>query len=218
LRLLNKSNEETKFISESVDNLKRLKNLSNFVQGWVYEEAIEEFIGYYNGHYRAWNTKHAIHRRYGTYDIRNIDMFYDAKIVCEGINDDKVLKKFTREPKQRIINILEALQQYQGLEILMPELIKKFEQNYSQFVQNVGDSIQIFMQKIKFAPQDGDSEFWSASEKGKPRYPGETYTDNVCNTIKQELKSNESLNSFLKTSTERHWVELIDSTLDYFGI
>lgn len=213
------STEEISYINESVKNLKLMRVLGNSIPNFVYDEAIEEFITYYRNHYPAWNTKHAIHRRYGTYDIRDIDIFYDAAIVCEGIDDDRVLKKFTREPKQKILDILGSLQRHEGLEILMPELIKKFEFNYGLFIQKVGNSVQEFMQDTKFFPQDGYSEFWNAliSEKGKPRGPGETYTDNVCLTIRRELESDESLNSFLKTIAEKYWIELVDSTLDYFG-
>jgi hypothetical protein len=144
------SAEEISYINESVEKLKPLRILGNSIPNFVYDEVIEEFINYYRNHYPAWNTKHAIHRRYGTYDIRNIDMFYDAAIVCEGTDDDKVLKKFTREAKQKIVDIFEALQQHEGLETLMPELIKKFEFNYSQFIQKVGDSVREFMQDKKF--------------------------------------------------------------------
>jgi hypothetical protein len=35
-------------------------------------------LGYRNN-YPAWNTNHAINRRFGTYDLRQIDIFYDAQ-------------------------------------------------------------------------------------------------------------------------------------------
>jgi hypothetical protein len=214
------SAEEVSFINESVNSIRQLRLLKDNIPAFVYDESIEEFIIYYRNHYPAWNTKHAIHRRYGTYDIRNIDIFHDAAVVCGGTDEDKVLKKFTRELKQKIVNILETLRQHEGLEILMPELIKKFEDDYSQFIQKVGDSVQEFMQDIKFAPQDEGSEFWNALilEKGKPRGPGETYTDNVCLTVRRELESDESLNSFLKRTAEEYWAKLVDATLGCFGI
>ena len=59
--------------------------------------------------YKAWNTKHAIHRRFGTFDVENISLFYDGKIVAEGEDEDKMLKRFTNELKDRLENIIEGL-------------------------------------------------------------------------------------------------------------
>jgi hypothetical protein len=43
-----------------------------------------------------------LNRRFGIYDARNIDIYYDARIVAEGRSEDEMLKKFTKEAKQKL--------------------------------------------------------------------------------------------------------------------
>lgn len=210
--------EEINTISQSVEKIKNLRNLSQRLPSFVYNEFIEDYITYYRNHYPAWNTKHAIHKRFGFYKIKNIDIYYDSRTVVH-----KMLMKFTSESRIELEQILNNLSDiHQELETLIPELINKFEINFDGFIEDVSSEVEIFLQTKKLAPQSEDSDFWKAlmDEKGKKKSKGETYTDTVCQTFKREFEDDEdfeNLNLFLKQKTEEHWAELIDSTLDFFG-
>jgi hypothetical protein len=49
------------------------------------------------------------------------------------------------------------------------------------------------------------------------RTKGETYTDNVCQTLRRELESDNNLNSFLQERSKEYWASLIRKVLQFFG-
>jgi GTPase SAR1 family protein len=213
------SEKEGQALEIAVNRIRDLKDLGKRIPSFVYEEFIEKYVIYFRNNYPAWNTKHAINRRFGTYDIRNIDIFYDAKVVAEGESDEEMLKKFTKEAKTELECVLNELTEAnEALEAFIPDLVKELDAAYDDFVAQVGTDIEQFLHE-KLSPQSSESPFWYAliSEKGTPRPRGETYTDNVCQTYRRELESVQSLNEFLEARTKVHWAELVSKVLDHFG-
>lgn len=212
--------KEIEAIENAIQKIKNLRELGQRVPSFVYEEFIDKYISYYRNNYPAWNTKHAINRRFGIYDARNIDIYYDARIVAEGLSEDEMLKKFTKEAKQDLEDILKELKSANNaLETLIPELIKQLNIYYDDFVEQVGLDIEEFLYNEKLSPQSIESDFWMAliSEKGKQRTKGEKYIDNVCQTFKRELESDNNLNLFLQNKSREHWSEMISKILQFFG-
>lgn len=211
---------EIKAIQNAIEKIKSLQDLSKRLPGFVYENFIEEYVNkYYRTVYPAWNTKHAIHKNFGYYEPRDIDIYYDARVVAEGIDEDKMLKKFTKEVKQELENILNELTSAnESLKTFIPELIQQFYGLYDNFIDEVGTEIKEEVTR-KLLPRSKDSEFWKAlfDEKGKEHKKGETYTDNVCLIFKRELEKEINLNTFLKSQAEEHWNELVTEILDFFG-
>lgn len=194
--------------------------MSQRIPSFVYEEFIDKYIDYYHTTYRAWNTKHAINRRFGTYDAKNIDIYYDARIVAEGRSEDEMLKKFTKEAKQDLESILNELKSLNdALETFIPELIRQYDSFYDNFLEKVGVAIENFLRRNKLSPQSVDSRFWMAliNEKGRQRPRGEKFGGNVCQIFKEELGNGRSLNSFLQQETEKSWAELVSRVLGFFG-
>lgn len=211
---------EVEAIEDAIQKIRNLRDLGSRVPSFVYEEFISNFISYYHNKYPAWNTKHAIHRRFGLYDARNIDIYYDARIVAEGLSEDEMLRKFTKEVKEDLEDILNKLKvANEALERFIPELINQLDTFYDDFIDNIGLSVEEFLYQKKFAPQSINSDFWTAliNEKGKQRTKGETYTDNVCQTLRRELESDNNLNSFLQERSKEHWASLIRKVLQFFG-
>ena len=119
------TDREVDVIQDAIQKIKNLRDLGSRVPGFVYEEFINNFISYYHNNYCAWNTKHAIHRRFGFYDPKNINIYYDARIVAEGLSEDEMLRKFTKEAKEDLENILNNLTEAnETLEEFIPELIR----------------------------------------------------------------------------------------------
>lgn len=211
---------EIKAIQNAIQKIKSLRDLSKRVPGFVYENFIDEYVNkYYHTVYPAWNTKHAIHRNFGYYEPRDIDIYYDARVVAEGIDEDKMLKKFTKEVKQELENILNELTSAnKSLKTFIPELIQEFFGLYDEFIDKVGTEIEEEVTK-KLLPQSEDSDFWKAliAEKGRDRRRGETFVDNVCQIFKRELEKETNLNTFLKSRAEYHWEKLVIKILGFFG-
>ncbi|MEH2241504.1 hypothetical protein [Nostoc sp.] len=210
---------EIKAIQNAIQKIKSLRDLSKRVPGFVYEDFIDEYVNkYYRDEYPAWNTKHAIHRNFGYYQPRDIDIYYDARVVAGGTDEDKMLKKFTKEVKQELENILNELTSAnESLKILFPELVKKFYVLYDDFIYEVGKEVEEEI-TIKLLPRNEDSAFWKAlfDEKGKERKKRETFVDNVCLIFQRELEE-KNLNTFLKSKAEYHWEKLVIKMLGFFG-
>ena len=214
------TDEEVEAIKDAIQKIKNLRDLGSRVPGFVYEEFVSTFVSYYHSKYRAWNTKHAIHRRFGLYDARNIDIYYDARIVAEGLSEGEMLKKFTKEVKEDLEDILNNLKvANEALETFIPELLTQLDTLYDDFIEQVGISIEEFLYEKRLIPQSTTSDFWMAliNEKGKQHTKGETYTNNICKTLSRELESDYSLNLFLQDRAKEYWAELIGKVLQFFG-
>lgn len=210
---------EIKALENAIQKIENLRRLGKRVPSFVYEDFIDKYLEYYCNTYKAWNTKHAIHRNFGYYEPRDIDIYFDAKVVAEGIDEDEMLKKFTKEVKQELENILgDLIFTNESLKTLIPELVKEFYVLYDNFVYEVGTQIEEEI-KIKLSPQSGKSEFWNAliAEKGKQRNKGESFAGNVCQTFKRELELETNLNKFFQSKAEEHWEKLVVKILGFFG-
>nr|MDJ0677070.1 hypothetical protein [Calothrix sp. MO_167.B42] len=72
--------KELKAIENAIQKIEALRDLGKRVPSFVYEDFINKYLEYYRNTYPAWNTKHAIHRNFGYYEPRDIDIYYDAKV------------------------------------------------------------------------------------------------------------------------------------------
>lgn len=210
---------EVQALESAVQKIRELCDLKKRVPSFVYDEFIDEYVHYYRNKYHAWNTKHAINRRFGVYDLRQVNIYYDAGVVAQGKSNEEMLRKFTSAPKSEIEGILDELKQTNdALEPFISEILTQFNAHYDQFVEQVGSDVVGYVRE-KLSPQAPESEFWQAliAEKGKQRAKGETYTDNVCQTYRRELESETGLNRHLEARANARWRALVLSVLRYFG-
>jgi len=206
-------------IQNAIQKIKNLRELRKRVPSFVYEHFIEQYLEYYHTVCRAWNTKHAVHRNFGYYEPRDIDIYYNGNIVAAGTSDDEMLRKFTKEVRKELEYILfELTLANESLKTFIPELVREFHSFYDDFIKEVGTEIEDEIER-KLSPQSEKSEFWNAliAEKGREHKNGETYTDNVLQTFRRELELEPNLNDFLQSKAEEHWEELVNKILDFFG-
>lgn len=78
---------EVKAIQNAIQKIESLQDLRKRVPSFVYENFIDKYLKYYDTVCRAWNTKHAVHRNFGYYELRDIDIYYNGSVVAAGIND-----------------------------------------------------------------------------------------------------------------------------------
>ncbi len=210
---------EVQALEAAVKKIRGLRDLRARIPAFVYDEVLDRYVTYYRERYPAWNTKHAINRRFGTYEAKDYDIYYDARVVAQGESDEETLRKFTQEVRAEVELILRELgKTNEALEVFVPELVEQFSESYDEFVATVGADVEGFLQN-KLAPLSASSPFWAAliNEKGKQRSKGETYTDNVCQTLRRELEAAPGLHTFLEERARTRWAELIDQVLGYFG-
>lgn len=213
------SETENKAIENAIQKIKSLRDLRKRVPSFVYDIFINGYLEHYDNVCRAWNTKHAVHRNFGYYEPREIDIYYNGSVVAAGTTDDEMLKKFTKEVKKELEDVLNELKSVdESLETLIPELVRKFHSFYDNFIRDVGTEIQDEI-KRKLSPQSQESEFWNAliAEKGRMREPGETFKGNVIQTFRRQLELEPNLNVFLQTKAEEYWEKLVNNILDFFG-
>jgi hypothetical protein len=213
------SQKEVQALESAVHKIKDLRDLGKRLPSFVYEEFVERYVTCYRNRYPAWNTKHAINRRFGVYDLRQFDIYYDARVVAQGESDEEMLRKFTRDPKAELERILlELTEANQALDVFIPDLVKQVDAAYDEFIAQVGSDVETFLHD-KLSPQTEESDFWQAliNEKGKQRSKGETYTENVCQTYRRELQAGQSLNAYLEARSKLHWENLVSGVLRYFG-
>ncbi|MGZ6518821.1 MAG: hypothetical protein ACXVED_14635 [Bacteroidia bacterium] len=211
------TDDDKEIIDDAVEKLKKLSDLKNRIPGFVFDEFIENYVDYYSNAYPAWNTKDAIHRNLGIYNVRNFDTYYDAKVVSEGLDEDSMLRKFTKEIKEEIIEAIENLgESHPDLKSLTPEIIKRFGISYDNFIDDVGTEIE-----NSFRTYNNNYEFWSnlINRRGK----GKGYNNDVITMLRRNLEMINtrfgcaSANRILQDSTDKHWNTAINQVLNFFS-
>ncbi|MEH1827490.1 MAG: hypothetical protein V7L22_19345 [Nostoc sp.] len=76
------TSSEIKAIEIAIQKIKDFEDLSKRVQSFLYEDKgqldkgfVTKYVEHYRNLYPAWNTKHAIHRNFGFYEPKNIDIY-----------------------------------------------------------------------------------------------------------------------------------------------
>lgn len=205
--------EDEALINKVKRDLENIRELDKRVPSYVYEEFTDSYIDYYATTYKAWNTKDAIHRRYGVFPERNYSTYFDAKVVAEGRNSDEMLKKFTIDLRKEVIKSIENLaSEIKTLESITPSISKLFESDYDIFIESVGNRIEEFLQN-----ENENREFWS--DMIERRGQGSGYNDDVTRMFKNKLKSLRSglsLDGLFQEFVEDEWEKLIDKILIFF--
>ena len=209
------SANERQIINKAKEEIIKLKNLSNKIPDFVFQEFIDEYVNYYNQNYRAWNTKDAIHRRNGTFEERGYDTYYDARVVAEGQDEHSMLKKFTSQLKKQLDEILDNLgASHKELESIIPEIKISNTKYYDDFIESTGIEINDYLQE-----NNENSEFWKEliNRRGK----GRGYTDDVLMLLKGKLKTMtgeySNANMLLADISKKNWELSIIKLLKFFG-
>lgn len=209
------SAKERQTIKDAIAKIIGLKNLDEKIQDFVFEEFIDEYAEYYGQNYRAWNTKDAIHRRYGTFEERGYNTYYDARVVAEGQDEYSMLKKFTNQLKKQLVDILDKLgNSHKDLQSIIPEIKRSYTKYYDDFISNTGIGIKNYLQE-----HNENVDFWREliNRRGK----GSGYNDDVLNLLKRKLKrmvgNHSNANKLLADLSKENWEISINKLLKFFG-
>lgn len=208
-------------LSKLVDNLKIHKDLA--IQEFVYEDwnnnFAVQFRNYYDENYRAWNTKHAVHRNKGNYKGNHVS--YDAQVVASGVDLDgnkvTMASKLTRERRLQVLTVLENAKNFFAnknaiIAMFIDNTIVKFKEMYENYIQNLAKTMKDHTSE-KFT-----DSFWKSleSERGnKNRQKGETYTSNVLHLFQNKLENVQS-NELFKKCLNDYWNQMISNVIRNF--
>jgi len=207
------SEKEEKDIDNLIQKLKNIRDLNKRVPSFIYNDFVNNYIDYYSTRYRAWNTKDAIHRRYGIFPERGYSTYYDAKVVAEGLTKDDMLQKFTNELKKEVEELIDDLgRDVKTISDLTPEIKRVFEQEYDNFLSKVGQGVKTFLEE-----ENKNRYFWL--ELIERRGKGRGYNNDVAKIFHDKLMSFPNaldINGVFQDYTEEEWENLIDKVLIFF--
>ena len=206
-------NEKTQ-LDNIIMQLDTFSEINDRVPSFVYEEFIESYVDYYSERYKAWNTKDAIHRRKGTFEERRYDTYFDAKVVAKGLDDNKMLRKFTKKIKNGIIETIKEIGSiHDDLRTFIPEILKSFDIMYDNFIDETGDKLEEYMRD-----KNENIDFWreAINRRGK----GRGYNVDVCTILGRKLSVMDtgiSANRLLQEFTEKTWKKMLKELLTFFS-
>lgn len=207
------SAEEEKYINNLVEKLENIRDLNRKIPSFIYEEFVNKYVNYYSTRYKAWNTKDAIHRRYGTFRERGYSTYYDAEVIVEGLSKNDMLQKFTKELKDEVGRLIDNLgEQVEKLADLTPEIKVVFDKEYDNFIHTVGKGVREFLEK-----ENNNKYFWL--ELIERRGKGRGYNDDVTKMFHNKLMSFQhglDINGVFQDFSEKEWENLINKILKFF--
>ena len=213
------SEGERQIIQDAIEKIVDLKNLGEispyFHPHYDEDIFIDEYAEYYGKKYRAWNTKDAIHRRFGTFEERGYDTYYDARVVAEGQDEYSMLKKFTNQLKNQLEEILDRLgNSHKDLQSIIPEIKRNYTKYYDDFISNTGIGIENYLQE-----HNENVDFWRELINRRGRGAG--YNQDVLGLLRRKLKTmvgtHRNANKLLAELSKENWEKSINKLLKFFG-
>jgi len=204
------SEEEENLIIETKNKINRVSNL-NF---YSYKDLTDKFINYFKYNYAPMTIK-AINRRYGFYDLRGIDIFYDA----QKIGAESILRTVTKDINDKIIKLLTDLRNEinnEDIGKLIDEIQTQFQTLYKTFISETSTKIYNFLHNQKL-DENSKNDFWNDVIDLK----GSGYRERVGATFRDELETTSDnlpdTNEYFKTITEDMWENyVIANVTNYF--
>jgi GTPase SAR1 family protein len=155
----------------------------------------------------------ATNNRYGQYDLRDIDIYFNGRSLTEGL-----VRWHTRQFKVEILQEVE----YVGSEIdidsslypMLNRLRHQIDENYEVLVVDLGEKIETLLANQILAPQDyDDSIFW---QKVISRWgQGSGYKSDVLSVYNQQV---ESIDANFSSEIRTAWREqIIQPILIFLG-
>jgi GTPase SAR1 family protein len=204
------SSEDEQLISETYNKIINFSNL-NF---YSYKELTDRFVNYFKSNYAPMTIK-AINRRFGFYDVRGINIFYDAK----KMSAETILRMVTKDYSEKVLTILSDLRNQvnnEDVAKLIDEIKTQFHYLYKTFIDDISSEIYDFLHDQKLS-EDEKYDFWEDVIDMR----GKDYRERVGATYRDELEKVgdgfPNTNEYFKKLTETHWKEsVIAGIANYF--
>jgi GTPase SAR1 family protein len=153
----------------------------------------------------------AINRRFGTYDYRSKDIYFDGKNIVKD-----VVRESLKNPKSKILGAIDLAEKeahdQATLEPIMKILKRQVNDNYEAIVGQISEDIRTILKDEKLYPQKLYNEFWQDIENrwGK----GHGYRDYVLNMYEEKIKD---IDELLKQKIKELWESNINEIIGNFS-
>ena len=187
------------------DKVKSYQNLSfatanNFVQ---------EYLALWNSSNRHFMSLRATNNRFGRYEPRNIDVYYDAVPIAE-----KLARKIMDKPKNDLFETVHVIGENgsEDLGRLMKMLEVQINTDYQKLIVAIGQEMRGLFEGKIMAPQGYDSTFWRQAIERWGQGPG--YRADVLGMYSSEAEIGQK---YLKERMAALWHGFVGDVLSFLG-
>lgn len=192
---------------------KLINDLKKTIESHEKTEFLSNFENRYKNHLKSYHVTvfRAINNRFGTYDLRDIDIYFDGSTVAEVLLRDRL-----RESKAEIIGAVELVEKHaseqSGLKPVMKILSEQIDEYFEKFIIEIGQEICCCI-KDSLAPQTYSNEFWDYAQNRWGQ--GHGYRDDVLDQYGSQINS---LDDWLVERVQEVWKQnFMDRILEFFG-
>ena len=174
---------------------------------------LSNFEKIYKDHLKSYHVMvfRAMNNRFGTYDLRDIDIYFDGSTVAEVLLRDRLL-----ESKAEIIGAVEFVEEHaserSGLKPVMQILREQIDEYFEKSIIEIGQEICGCI-KDSLAPQTYSNEFWGYAQNRWGQ--GRGYRDDVLDQYGSQISG---LDDWLVERVQEVWKQnFMDRILEFFG-
>lgn len=154
----------------------------------------------------------AINNRFGTYDMRDIDIYFESKGIAESLCREN-LDTLKASIDGAFFLVKKHAAEMSGLQPIMDILQEQVNQYYEIITITIGDNISHDLKDQRLAPQNYTNEFWESAQLRWGKGPG--YRDDVLDMYRENI---DDLDTFFEKEIKRLWEEeFMQKILEFFG-
>lgn len=192
---------------------KMINDLKKTIESHGNTEFLSDFESRYKNHLKSYHVMvfRAINNRFGTYGLRDIDIYFDGSTVTEVLLRDRLL-----ESKAEIVGAIEFVEEHASeksglkpvMQILREQIDEYFEKTVIEIGQETCDCI-----RNSLAPQTYSNQFWDYAQNRWGQGPG--YRENVLGQYGSQISG---LDDWLVERVQEVWKQnFMDRILEFFG-
>jgi hypothetical protein len=192
---------------------KMVNDLKKTIESHEDTEFLSNFENRYKNHLKSYHVMvfRAINNRFGTYDLRDIDIYFDGSTVAEVLLRDRLL-----ESKAEIIGAVEFVEEHasekSGLKPVMQILREQIDEYFEKSIIEVGQEICVCI-RDRLAPQTYSNEFWDYAQNRWGQ--GRGYRDDVLGQYGSQIGG---LDDWLVERVQEVWKQnFMNRILEFFG-
>lgn len=192
---------------------KMINDLKKTIESHEDTKFLSNFENRYKNHLKSYNVMvfRAINNRFGTYDLRDIDIYFDGSTVTEVLLRDRLL-----ESKAEIIGAVEFVEEHASekseLKHVMQILREQIDEYFEKSIIEVGQEICVCI-RDRLAPQTYSNEFWDYAQNRWGQGPG--YRNDVLRQYGSQIGG---LDDWLVERVQEVWKQnFMNRILEFFG-
>lgn len=170
---------------------------------------IRDYIGLWDTSSRHFMSLRATNNRFGRYEPRSIDVYYDAVPIAE-----KLARQMMDKPKNDMLETVQVIGQNgsEDLGRLMQMLEVQIKADYQTLIVMIGKEVRALLEGKVLAPQGYNSDFWRHTIERWGQGAG--YRADVLGMYTTEIQG---VQKYLKERMSNLWAEYVGNILSFLG-